>query len=442
MTNRTLIKNIEVVNEGLSRCGSILIANGHIEDIFYGEMPTVDDVKVIDCEGAKALPGIIDDHVHFREPGLTHKADMESESRAAAYGGVTSFFDMPNTCPQTTTLDALQQKREIAKSASHVNYAFFFGATNDNSDLFARLDKHRVPGIKLFMGASTGNMLVDDKAALDKIFSTARFPIMVHCEDSEMIARNMSAAKERYGDDPDITCHPEIRSAEACYASTSLAVDLARHHGARLHVAHLTTARELSLFTPDYPGITAEAVIAHLMFTDEDYSRLGTAIKCNPAVKSRADRDALRQALTDGRITVVGTDHAPHLPADKEGGCARAASGMPMIQFSLVSMLQLVDEGVLTIERVAELMCHAPARLFEVRNRGFLRKGMKADIAIVRRGETWRVTKDVIQSKCGWSPMEGREFSWHVEHTFCNGHHIYNKGVFDSDSRGEELLFR
>lgn len=442
MTNRTLIKNIEVVNEGLSRCGSILIANGHIEDIFYGEMPTVDDVKVIDCEGAKALPGIIDDHVHFREPGLTHKADMESESRAAAYGGVTSFFDMPNTCPQTTTLDALQQKREIAKAASHVNYAFFFGATNDNSDLFARLDKHRVPGIKLFMGASTGNMLVDDKAALDKIFSTARFPIMVHCEDSEMIARNMSAAKERYGDDPDITCHPEIRSAEACYASTSLAVELARHHGARLHVAHLTTASELSLFTPDYPGITAEAVIAHLMFTEEDYSRLGTAIKCNPAVKSRADRDALRQALTDGRITVVGTDHAPHLPADKEGGCARAASGMPMIQFSLVSMLQLVDEGVLTIERVAELMCHAPARLFEVRDRGFLRKGMKADIAIVRRGETWRVTKDVIQSKCGWSPMEGREFSWHVEHTFCNGHHIYNKGVFDSDSRGEELLFR
>lgn len=442
MTNRTLIKNIEVVNEGLSRCGSILIANGHIEDIFYGEMPTVDDVKVIDCEGAKALPGIIDDHVHFREPGLTHKADIESESRAAAYGGVTSFFDMPNTCPQTTTLDALQQKREIAKATSHVNYAFFFGATNDNSDLFARLDKHRVPGIKLFMGASTGNMLVDDKAALDKIFSTARFPIMVHCEDSEMIARNMSAAKERYGDDPDITCHPEIRSAEACYASTSLAVELARHHGARLHVAHLTTARELSLFTPDYPGITAEAVIAHLMFTDEDYQRLGTAIKCNPAVKSQADRDALRQALTDGRITVVGTDHAPHLPADKEGGCARAASGMPMIQFSLVSMLQLVDEGVLTIERVAELMCHAPARLFEVRDRGFLRKGMKADIAIVRRGETWRVTKDVIQSKCGWSPMEGREFSWHVEHTFCNGHHIYNKGVFNSDSRGEELLFR
>lgn len=442
MTNRTLIKNIEVVNEGLSRCGSILIANGHIEDIFYGEMPTVDDVKVIDCEGAKALPGIIDDHVHFREPGLTHKADMESESRAAAYGGVTSFFDMPNTCPQTTTLDALQQKREIAKATSHVNYAFFFGATNDNSDLFARLDEHRVPGIKLFMGASTGNMLVDDKAALDKIFSTARFPIMVHCEDSEMIARNMSAAKERYGDDPDITCHPKIRSAEACYASTSLAVELARHHGARLHVAHLTTARELSLFTPDYPGITAEAVIAHLMFTDEDYSRFGTAIKCNPAVKSRADRDALRQALTDGRITVVGTDHAPHLPADKEGGCTRAASGMPMIQFSLVSMLQLVDEGVLTIERVAELMCHAPARLFEVRDRGFLRKGMKADIAIVRRGETWRVTKDVIQSKCGWSPMEGREFSWHVEHTFCNGHHIYNKGVFDSDSRGEELLFR
>lgn len=431
-----------MVNEGLSQRGSILIDNGRIEEIFHGDVPAVDDAEMIDCEGAKALPGVIDDHVHFREPGLTQKADIESESRAAAYGGVTSFFDMPNTRPQTTTLDALQQKRDMAKSAAHVNYAFFFGATNDNADLFEMLDEHRVPGIKLFMGASTGNMLVDNDKALDRIFSGARLPLMVHCEDSEMISRNMSAAKERYGDDPDIVHHPEIRSAEACYSSTSLAVEMARRHGTRLHVAHLTTARELSLFTPGYPNITAEAVVAHLMFTEEDYPRLGTAIKCNPAVKSRSDRDALRQALTDGRISVVATDHAPHLPADKEGGCARAASGMPMIQFSLVSMLQLVDERVLTIERVAELMCHAPARLFEVRDRGFLRPGMKADIAIVRRGEPWRVTKGVIQSKCGWSPMEGREFSWRVEHTFCNGHHIYNKGVFDAGSRGEEILFR
>lgn len=426
----------------MSQHGSILITDDRIGDIFYGEMPAISDAVVVEGDGAKVLPGVIDDHVHFREPGMTHKADMESESRAAAYGGVTSFFDMPNTSPQTTTLEALQQKRDIAGSESHVNYAFFFGATNDNVEVLKMLDEHLVPGVKLFMGSSTGNMLVDRRAALEQIFSTVRLPIMTHCEDTGIINRNMAEAKERYGDDPDVTHHPEIRSVEACYESTSMAVDLARRHGARLHVAHLTTARELELFSPDSPNITAEAVIAHLMFCDEDYKRLGTAIKCNPAVKSRADRDALRRALTDGRIATVGTDHAPHLWSEKEGGCARAASGMPMIQFSLVSMLQLVDEGVLGIERVAELMCHAPARLFGVRDRGFLRPGMKADIAIVRRGEPWKVTKDVIQSKCGWSPMEGHEFSWHVEHTFCNGNHIYNKGVFRSDIKGEELLFR
>ncbi|MBR4925283.1 MAG: dihydroorotase [Prevotella sp.] len=442
MGKKTLIKNVDIVNEGLSQHGSILIADDRIEDIFYGEVPAISDAVVMECDGAKALPGIIDDHVHFREPGLTHKADIESESRAAAYGGVTSFFDMPNTVPQTTTLEAFQQKRDIASRESHVNYAFFFGATNDNVDVLRKLDEHAVPGVKLFMGSSTGNMLVDRKAALNQIFSTVRLPIMTHCEDTGIINRNMKEAKERYGDDPDVKYHPGIRSAEACYESTSLAVELARRHGARLHVAHLTTARELELFTPDNPDITAEAVIAHLMFCDEDYKRLGTVIKCNPAVKSRADRETLRRALTDGRIATVGTDHAPHLWSEKQGGCARAASGMPMIQFSLVSMLQLVDEGVLSIERVAELMCHAPARLFEVRDRGFLRPGMKADIAIVRRGEPWKVEKDVIQSKCGWSPMEGHGFSWRVEHTFCNGNHIYNKGVFCSDSRGEELTFR
>lgn len=442
MGNKTLIKNVEIVNEGLSQRGSILIANDRIEALFYGEVPSVDDAVAIDCNGSVALPGIIDDHVHFREPGLTHKADIESESRAAAFGGVTSFFDMPNTVPQTTTLDALQQKRDLAGRQSHVNYAFFIGATNDNLEVLKGVNRHAVPGIKLFMGASTGNMLVDRRAALEQIFSTATLPIMTHCEDTGIINRNMAEAKKRFGDDPDVVHHPEIRSVEACYESTRMAVEMAKRYGARLHVAHLTTARELELFSSDNTNITAEAVIAHLMFCDDDYKRLGTAIKCNPAVKSAADRDALRRALTDGRITTVGTDHAPHLWREKEGGCAKAASGMPMIQFSLVSMLELVDKGVLSIERVAELMCHAPARLFEVRERGFLRQGMKADIVIVRRGEAWRVTKDIIQSKCGWSPMEGHEFSWRVEHTFCNGCHIYNKGVFNPDSRGEELLFR
>ena len=442
MVNKTLIRNVVIVNEGLSQRGSILIANDRIENIFLGEAPAVGDAQVIEGDGAVAMPGIIDDHVHFREPGLTHKADIESESRAAAFGGVTSFFDMPNTSPQTTTLEALEQKQDIASRTSHVNYAFFIGATNDNMEVLEAVDEHRVPGIKLFMGSSTGNMLVDRRAALEQIFSSARLPIMTHCEDTGIINQNMKEAKERYGEDPDVTHHPEIRSVEACYESTALAVEMARRYGARLHVAHLTTARELELFTPECPNITAEAGIAHLMFTDEDYKRLGTAIKCNPAVKSAPDRDALRRALTDGRIATVGTDHAPHLWSEKQGGCASAASGMPMIQFSLVSMLELVDKGVLGIERVAELMCHAPARLFEVRERGFLRPGMKADIVIVKRGEPWKVTKDTIQSKCGWSPMEGHEFSWRVEHTFCNGHHIYNKGVFCADSKGEELLFR
>ena len=442
MVNKTLIRNVEIVNEGLSQRGSILIANDRIGNIFPGEAPAVGNAQVIEGDGAVAMPGIIDDHVHFREPGLTHKADIESESRAAAFGGVTSFFDMPNTSPQTTTLEALKQKQDIASRTSHVNYAFFIGATNDNMEVLKAVDEHRVPGIKLFMGSSTGNMLVDRRAALEQIFSSARLPIMTHCEDTGIINQNMKEAKKRYGEDPDVTHHPEIRSVEACYESTALAVEMARRYGARLHVAHLTTARELELFTPECPNITAEAVIAHLMCTDEDYKRLGTAIKCNPAVKSAADRDALRQALTDGRIATVGTDHAPHLWSEKQGGCASAASGMPMIQFSLVSMLELVDKGVLGIERVAELMCHAPARLFEVRERGFLRPGMKADIVIVKRGEPWKVTKDIIQSKCGWSPMEGHEFSWRVEHTFCNGHHIYNKGVFCADSKGEELLFR
>lgn len=442
MGNKTLIRNVDIVNEGLSHRGSILIANDRIEDIFLGDVPDIGDAVIIEGDGAKALPGIIDDHVHFREPGLTHKADIESESRAAAFGGVTSFFDMPNTIPQTTTPEALQQKRDIARGKSHINYAFFLGATNNNVGMLNSIDEHRIPGIKLFMGSSTGNMLVDRRAALEQIFSTVKLPIMAHCEDTAIINRNMKEAKERFGDDPEVTHHPEIRSKEACYESTSLAVELAQRYGARLHVAHLTTARELELFTPDNPNITAEAVIAHLMFCDEDYNRLGTAIKCNPAVKSVADRNELRRALTDGRISIVGTDHAPHLWTEKQGGCAKAASGMPMIQFSLVSMLELVDDGVLSIERVVELMCHNPARLFEVRDRGFLRPGMKADIAIVRRGKPWKVTKNVIQSKCGWSPMEGHEFSWHVEHTFCNGNHIYNKGMFSSDSRGEELLFR
>lgn len=443
---KILVNNATIVNEGKALRGSIVIDGDCISDIFEGNnTPRGQFDATVDAAGCFVLPGIIDDHVHFREPGLTAKADIQSESRAAAYGGVTTYFDMPNTVPQTTTPLALEVKRAIAARDSHVNYSFFYGATNTNADTFGQLDIHRIPGIKLFMGSSTGNMLVDRTEALDKIFATAPVPVMAHCEDTAIINDNMRRAKELYGDDPDVIHHPEIRSEEACYRSTELAVRLARKHNARLHVAHVTTARELSLFEPwtdAMPSITAEAVIAHLMFCDKDYARLGTLIKCNPAVKSEADREALRRALTDGRIAVVGTDHAPHLLVDKQGGCAKAASGMPMLQFSLVAMLELVDRGVLTVERVAELMCHRPAQLFDVRQRGFIRKGYKADLVVVRPNAPWTVTEDCIQSKCGWSPMTGHTFNWRVEHTFCNGRHILDNGRFDAFCRGEEVLFR
>ena len=440
---RTLIQGGTLVNEGRLFEGSILIEDSQIAQIYTEpHTPEASYDEVIDASGCFVLPGIIDDHVHFREPGLTAKADIESESRAAAAGGVTTYFDMPNTVPQTTTLEALEEKFALAAQKSHVNYAFFFGATNDNVELFPQLDAHRIPGIKLFMGSSTGNMLVDRREALEKIFASSTLPIMTHCEDTDIINRNMVAAIQQYGDDPKVTHHPEIRSEEACYESTRLAVELARQHQARLHIAHLTTAKELELISPDDPAITAEATVSHLYFYDRDYTALGTRIKCNPAIKTLRDRDALREALNDGRIAVIGTDHAPHLLSQKEGGCQKAASGMPMIQFSLVTMLELVDQGVLSIERLVELMCHNPARLFEVRQRGFLREGYQADIVLVRPDTGWTVTKDVIQSKCGWSPMEGHMYLWRVERTLCNGHTVYQQGRVDTSYIGQPVTFR
>ena len=438
---KTLIKGGTLVNEGRLFDGSIVVEDSRIAKIVEGNhTPDASYDEVIDASGCFVLPGIIDDHVHFREPGLTAKADMDTESQAAAAGGVTTYFDMPNTVPQTTTLEALEEKYALGAEKSHVNYAFFFGATNDNVALFSQLDKRRVPGIKLFMGSSTGNMLVDRQEALDQIFASADMPIMVHCEDTGIINRNMTAAKEKYGDDPNVTHHPEIRSTEACYESTQLAVTLAKKHHARLHVAHLTTAREVELFGDD-PHITAEATVSHLFFCDRDYSLLGTRIKCNPAIKSERDREALREALNDGRISVIGTDHAPHLLSQKEGGCAKAASGMPMVQFSLVTMLELVDQGVLSLERLVELMCHHPATLFGVRHRGFLREGYQADIVLVRPNTGWTVTKELILSKCGWSPMEGHMYLWRVERTLCNGHTVWQQGRVDTSYIGQPVEF-
>ena len=441
---RIQIKNATIVNEMRRFVGSIVIDDERIDEIIEGRdgEPSSPVNEIIDAEGAYVLPGVIDTHVHFRDPGLTAKADFFSESKAAAAGGVTTVFDMPNTVPQTTTREAFSEKMALAARKSRVNYGFFFGATTDNVDVLPKLNRRKVAGVKLFMGASTGNMLVDDEAALRAVFENCRLPIVAHCEDSAVIARRMAEARERYGDDPDVCHHPEIRSAEACYASTVKAVALATETGARLHVAHITTERELGLFSAGDTHITAEACVPHLLFTDADYARLGTRIKCNPAVKTAADRAALRRALSEGIISSIATDHAPHALTDKVGGAARAASGMPMVQFSLVAMLDLVDEGVLSIERLVELMCHAPARLFNIENRGFLREGYKADLVMVRRDHPWTLTPNRIASRCNWSPLEGHTFKWRVARTFCNGFQIYNgHRLTDESFRGEAVTF-
>ena len=451
-----IIKGGTIVNEGRSFRGDIVIEDGKIinvneNDNDHSLLTTHhSQKKIINAEGCYVLPGIIDSHVHFREPGLTAKADIDTESQAAAAGGVTSYFDMPNTVPQTTTLEALEEKFRLAAQKSHVNYSFFFGATNDNYPLFSQLPAQRIPGIKLFMGSSTGNMLVDREEALDKIFFSARLPLMAHCEDTDIINHNMAAFKEHYGEDPDVRLHPLIRSEEACLASTQKAIELAIKHNAQLHIAHVTTGEELLFFNENdndndnyqaLPRITAEAVIGHLYFSLVDYERLGAKIKVNPAIKNFRDCQALRDGLMNGKITTIGTDHAPHLLEQKQGGCAKAASGMPMIQFSLVTMLELVDAGVLTMERLVQLMCHNPALLFGVQNRGFLREGYQADLVIVRPQSPWTVKKEEILSKCGWSPMEGHEYQWHVEQTICNGHSVYQNGKVDTSYIGEEIQF-
>ena len=444
---KILIKGGYIVNEGRVFNGNIVIEDGNIIEVTK-QQPEASFDETIDASGCYVLPGVIDDHVHFREPGLTAKADIESESRAAAAGGVTSYFDMPNCVPQTTTVEALEEKYALAAKKSHVNYAFFYGVTNDNAESLSKLDGHRIPGVKLFMGSSTGNMLVDKLEALERVFKNCKLPLMAHCEDTDIINRNMANAQEAWGEDPPVALHAMIRSEEACLSSTQKAVALAKKYGTRLHVAHISTAEELEMLSPystDHDSITtkitAEACVGHLFFTQLDHERLGSRIKVNPSIKTPVDQYMLRQALTDGRIAVIGTDHAPHLLDQKEGGCAKAASGMPMIQFSLVTMLELVDEGVLTIARMVELMCHNPARLFGVEHRGFLRKGCRADIVIIRPKCPWTVTRDNILSKCGWSPMEGHGYQWKVERTLCNGQTVYANGAVDANVIGEAITF-
>lgn len=442
---RTLLKNATIINEGEQFIGSVLIEDKTILRI-YRELPveTEEQTTSIDATGLWLMPGVIDDHVHFRDPGLTHKADIASESKAAVSGGVTAFMDMPNCVPQTTTLEAMADKWDTAAQKSLINYAFYFGATNNNVHLLRELDTTRVCGVKLFMGASTGNMLVDRTEALRKIFEEAGMLIATHCEDQHIIRENTRHYQSLYGEDPDIVFHPLIRSEEACYQSTRLAVNLAKETGARLHVLHLSTARELDLFEDkplEQKQITAEACISHLFFYDEDYKRLGTRIKCNPSIKTLADREALRAALRTNRIDVIATDHAPHLLSEKAGGAQKAVSGMPAIQFSVITMLELAKQGVLSLPTVIEKMCHAPARLFNIEKRGFIREGYFADLVLIDPNQHWTVQTEDIYSKCGWSPLEGQAFSHRVVMTFVNGNLVYNRGQFHTEHKGDALRF-
>lgn len=433
-----IIRNATIVNEGERFTGSLVVKDGLIADILRDtELPT--DDEVIDATGLYLLPGVIDDHVHMREPGLTQKADMDTETRAAAAGGVTSVMDMPNVKPQTTSLELLEERYRLGAQKCHVNFGFYLGATSDNLEDIKQVDVTRVPGVKLFMGSSTGNMLVDDEKALRDIFVSCPTLLMTHCEDTDRINRRMKEAQAQYGDDPQVVHHPDIRDRVACLQSTSLAVRLAHETGARLHVAHLTTSDELELFSPNDPKITAEACVAHLLWSREDYSRLGALIKCNPAIKEASDRDALRHALNDGRIRVIGTDHAPHQLSEKQGGCKRAMSGMPMAQFSLPSMLGLVDEGVTSLERMVELMCHNPASLLRINHRGYLRKGYHADLVLVRPNAPWQVTEECILSKCGWSPRLGDTLNWQVERTWVNGQLVWDGQQVDTGVLGQPV---
>lgn len=441
--SRTLIKDAMVVNEGLVQRASVLIEDETIAGIFESDAPKAD--TVIDAAGKWLLPGVIDDHVHFRDPGLTHKADMASESLAAAAGGVTTVFDMPNCIPQTVTIDALNDKFSHAAETCIVNHSFYLGATHNNIDQIEKIDPNHVCGVKLFMGSSTGGMLLDDRDSLKALFNAVPVPVAVHCEETSIINANMERYSTQYGSEPPVKYHPLIRSEEACYASTSKALDVAAGTNVHLHILHLTTAHELELFSNgplQGKQFTAEACPAHLWFTDADYSTKGTRIKCNPAIKTAADRDALRLAITDGHIDVIGTDHAPHLLSEKQGGCRTAASGMPVLPYSLPAMLELMERGILKMTDVVRLMCHNPAQIFSIKERGYIRQGYKADLTLVSRTDQGYTVSDAdVPNKCGWTPFDGDEFHWRVCATWVNGHAVYDNGQFDTSIKGQPVKF-
>jgi len=443
MSEIILIKNARMVNEGLTLDGDLLIRNGRIERV-DSEIAAPENCRVMDAEERLLMPGMIDDQVHFREPGSTNKADIHSESRAAVAGGITSFMDMPNTNPNTVTLEALEDKYRIAAEKSVANHAFYLGATNDNIDVIRALDPKQACGIKVFMGSSTGNMLVDSEEALEQIFRDAPVLIATHCEDSPTIELNEAEARAKYGEDVPMSMHPEIRSEEACYLSSSFAVDLAKRHDSRLHVLHLTTAREMELFEAkplEEKRITAEVCVHHLFFSDKDYALKGAFIKCNPAIKKPSDRDALRQALKEGRIDVVATDHAPHMLEDKMGSYFQAPSGLPLVQHALPMMLELCRDEYLSLDMLVEKTSHAPARLFNIEERGYLREGYWADLVLVDYDKPFRVERDDVLDKCGWSPLEGMRLRSSVIATFVNGQLAYHHGKVEDQVRGARLSF-
>lgn len=426
---KVLIKNARIVNEGKIKDADVFIEDGIIVEIGGSISPKTPDVKIFDAEGTYLLPGLIDDQVHFREPGLTHKDTIETGSKAAVAGGITSFFEMPNTLPQTTTLELLEEKFKLAAESSYANYSFMFGGTNDNLEEILKVDPKTTAALKLFLGSSTGNMLVDDEKVLEEIFSKSPMLIAVHCEDEETIQKNLQECIERYGDDIPIELHPKIRSEEACYLSSSRAVALAKKTGARLHVFHLSTAKEIGLFSNKKPlkdkKITAEVCIHHLWFNDSDYAKKGTLIKWNPAVKTKKDQEALLKGLLDDFIDVVATDHAPHTKEEKKNPYTKAPSGGPLVQHALPAMLQLHHQGKISLEKIVEKMCHNPAILFQIKDRGFIREGYKADLVLVDLNAPWAVQPDNIVYKCGWSPFEGVTFKSRVTHTFVNGNLVY-----------------
>ena len=440
-----LIKNANIVNEGEIRQGDVLVEGDRIAEISTSISVKSSDTKVIDADGQYLLPGMIDDQVHFREPGLTHKATIETESKAAVSGGITSFIEMPNTVPQATTIALLEEKFSIAEKTAWANYSFMFGGTNDNLEEILKVDETKVAGLKLFLGSSTGNMLVDNPKTLENIFSKTKLLISAHCEDEATIKKNMETYLAQYGEDIPIELHPVIRSEEACYLSSSKAIELAKKAGARLHVFHLSTEKETHLFDNKKPlsekKITSEVCIHHLWFTDEDYKTRGTKIKWNPAVKSKKDRDGLWKALNDGRIDVIATDHAPHTLEEKENSYTKAPSGGPLVQHALEALMEMHDQGKISLEKIVEKTAHNPAILFQIKDRGYIKHGYKADLVLIDPKAPWTVKKENIAYKCGWSPFEGITFKNRVTHTIVNGVLAYENGKFPNRSKGERLTF-